>query len=211
MPGFRHLQRSLRAKRLRSFLQHHKPDASTRILDIGGTPPTWSFPETRHLSASLLNIHPRIVPESEAARIANMTGDATAMPFEDDSFDLAFSNSVIEHVGTLENQKKFAAEARRVAKALWIQTPAREFFFEPHYFTPFIHWIPKSIRPRFVRWFTFWGWSSRPSKAQIQDQVEELRLLSYREMKDLFPDCEILRERFMGMTKSYIATRQPGS
>ena len=30
----------------------------------------------------------------------------------------------------------------------------------------------------------------------------------YREMRELFPDCEILREKFLGFTKSYVAVRQ---
>jgi hypothetical protein len=37
--------------------------------------------------------------------------------------------------------------------------------------------------------------------------LAEVRLLTYREVKELFPDCTILRERFFGMTKSYIAVR----
>ncbi|WP_255695553.1 methyltransferase domain-containing protein [Rhodohalobacter sp. 614A] len=51
-------------------------------------------------------------------------GDALDMHmFEDKSFDVVFSNSVIEHVGSFENQRRFADEVRRVGKAYWVQTP----------------------------------------------------------------------------------------
>ena len=35
-------------------------------------------------------------------------------------------------------------------------------------------------------------------------------LLDGREMRALFPDCEIRRERFLGLTKSYVAIRTSG-
>jgi hypothetical protein len=36
---------------------------------------------------------------------------------------------------------------------------------------------------------------------------EELRLLSAREMRNLFPGCEIYKERLLGLPKSLIAVR----
>jgi len=53
--------------------------------------------------------------------------------YSDNEFDICFSNSVIELVGSFEDQRKFANEIRRVGRKLWVQTPARSFFFEPHY------------------------------------------------------------------------------
>jgi hypothetical protein len=38
--------------------------------------------------------------------------------------------------------------------------------------------------------------------------AEEVRLLSFSEMKRLFPDCEIHRERVFGFVKSLIAIRR---
>lgn len=41
-------------------------------------------------------------------------GDATALPFPDNSFDIAFSFAVIHHIPGNEGQKKFVREALRV-------------------------------------------------------------------------------------------------
>jgi hypothetical protein len=43
----------------------------------------------------------------------------------------------------------------------------------------------------------------------VHQIVDEVRLLTYSEMKQLFPDCVILKERVLGLTKSYIAVRTP--
>lgn len=54
-----------------------------------------------------------------------VVGDGTRLAFEDQSFDLVYSNSVIEHLGTWEKQQAFAAEARRVGRGYWIPTPGQ--------------------------------------------------------------------------------------
>jgi 2-polyprenyl-3-methyl-5-hydroxy-6-metoxy-1,4-benzoquinol methylase len=58
------------------------------------------------------------------------------------SFDIVFSNSVIEHVGDAESQQQFAHEIARVGRAYWVQTPNRRFPVEPHLLTPFLHFLP---------------------------------------------------------------------
>jgi ubiquinone/menaquinone biosynthesis C-methylase UbiE len=130
-------------------------------------------------------------------------GDATELPLADNAFDIAFSNSVIEHVGTWEKQQAFAREACRMARKLWIQTPARSFPIEAHLLAPYIQYLPKSVQHSFVRW-TLRGLLQPDAVHKI---VDEVRLLTYREMKQLFPDCLILKECMLGLTKSYIAVR----
>jgi hypothetical protein len=172
------------------------------IVDFGGTPQIWLNVHRRDVV--LLNIDDQQVPPGFVA----MKGDARKTNFPDEHFDLAFSNSTIEHVGTWEDQQAFARELRRVGKRVYCQTPARGFFFEPHYFTPFIAWFGLLLnRYWFVRYFTYYGLRWKPSLEQVRDFQSHLRLLTYSEMRQLFPDCTIQRERFLGMTKSYIATR----
>jgi len=144
-------------------------------------------------------------------RFTALEADATRLPFADASFDIAFSNSVIEHVTTWERQQAFAAEARRVAAKLWIQTPARCFPVEPHLLALFFQYLPKKLQIRTARHFTFWGLLTKPTRTQIEEMVSDIRLLTHEEMKELFPDCIILKERFLGLTKSYVAVRAASS
>ena len=89
-----------------------------------------------------------------------------------------------------------------------MQTPARRFFFEPHLLASF-HPLSSTLswQRRLVRNFTLWGWITRPSQASVDRMLGELRLLDFATFRALFPDCEIRRERFMGVTKAFVAVR----
>ena len=193
----------LRRRRMKQFLALFAPSPETHVLDIGGTPQTWSNESEGHARFSVTLINIRSNGHDEADRLIRVQGDATGMPFADDSFDIAFSNSVIEHVGTWKKQQEFAREARRVARKLWIQTPARSFPIETHLLAPYIQYLPKSTQHRIVRWTP----RGQLTPDVVHEIVDEVRLLTYLEIKLLFPDCRILRERLFGFTKSYIAVR----
>lgn len=193
-------RRRFLTQRMRDFVDRFGPDAP--VLDVGGTPYPWNLVSYRG-RVTLLNLS---LPEERPEGFDFIAGDGTRLDFADGAFDTVFSNSVIEHLTTWERQVELAAEARRVGRRLWIQTPARIFPFEPHFFAPFIHWLPMSWRLRLAP-FTPWGLMKRGASDDLEQMVREIRLLSHSEMKRLFPDCEIRTERFLGWPKSYIALR----
>jgi hypothetical protein len=200
-----------RAKRFRLFLDTIKPTRVMRLLDVGGYPWGWlNFPPCVR-SITCLNIHTIDWDTSRSPQhnITVAVGDARNMEhIGDKKYDVVFSNSVSEHVGSWSDQEDFAREVRRVGKKLWVQTPARECPFEPHYLAPFMHWLPKHMQKRLIRWCSVYGLVQQPSPAEIGDMVESIRLLTKKEMETLFPDCKILVEKiFVLLPKSYIAFR----
>ncbi len=199
--------RPFRRRRMRAFARTFCVDESTRVLDVGGTTYNWALLDAR-LQVTLLNVEPprdaRELPEDLSA----VVGSGTRLPFGDAAFDVVFSNSVIEHVARRDDREAFARELRRVGRGVWVQTPARSFFVEPHLLAPFLHWLPVGWQRRLIRWASLWGWIARPSPEHVERFLEETRLLSAAEMKALFPDCELRRERFLGLTKSYVAVRR---
>lgn len=198
-----------RARRIEQFKTFFPPNPKLTILDIGGYPWFWNYFQLQDAyNITVLNPHMPDGAKRVAGNIKLVEGDGTKLFYKDRSFDLVFSNSVIEHLGNWENQQKFAAEALRVGRDLWVQTPARSFPIEPHYLTPFIHYFPPAFQKAVVRRGTVWGWLQKPTAAQAEAMVEELRLLDYREMRQLFAGCEILTEKAFGLTKSYIALRR---
>ncbi len=198
-----------RRRRMKTFYALFAPTPQTRVLDIGGAPNTWlnETADRTPFPVTMVNLRYPDIALLREDRFTAVEGDATQLPFADASFDLAFSNSVIEHMTTWERQQAFAAEARRVAIKLWIQTPARSFPLEPHLLAPFFQYLPRSVQRRIARNLTVWGWFTRPSPQQVDEMIGDIRLLTYREVKELFPDCRILKERLLGLTKSYIAVR----
>jgi hypothetical protein len=191
---------------MEAFRRTFDPSTETRILDVGGTATNWQLLNIES-EIVLLNIAAPHAP-SQAVNVRDVAGDGTQLEFGDMEFDICFSNSTIEHVGGPDRQRLFAQEVRRVASAVYIQTPARCFPFEPHWFGFGIHWLPRSWQRRVARYVTGYGWIARPTQEQVNALVDEYRLLTYRDMTKLFPDCEIRRERFLGLTKCYVAVRK---
>ena len=197
-----------RKRRMRRFVRELNITAQTRILDVGGMPETWEMLAAMP-RVTLLNT-PRTRGELAGAAWW-VAGDGRALPFRDGAFDVVFSNSVIEHVGDAESQRRFAREIARVGRAYWVQTPNRWFPVEQHLLTPLVHWLPKSWQRRIVPRFTVWSTLLRPAPDRrafyVDHYLNEIRLLTAREVAHLFPGARILRERVLGCTKSLVAIR----
>jgi len=209
---YRELFKIWRAKRFQLFVSVMQPGKTTRVLDVGGYPGTWTVFPPRAQSITCLNVHPIDWETSRSPqhKISVALGDARDMSnINDKEYSIVFSNSVIEHVGDWNDQQEFAREVRRVGKSLWVQTPARECPLEPHYLVPFMHWLPRQLQKRLIRWCSIYGLIQRPSPAEVEEMVESIRLLTKGEMQALFPDCEVLVEKlFFLIPKSYIAVRK---
>lgn len=194
------VMRLFRRRRMDRFVAAMGLTSDSRVLDVGGSPSIWdASPVLPQLT--FLNL----VPDGDSRTVV---GDARALDFPDGHFDVVFSNSVIEHVGAAEDQARFAAEIRRVGKSYWVQTPNRSFPIEAHYWAPFVHWLPRPLQKRLVRWVSLWGWTARPSQAAVDAHVDEIRLLTRSDMARLFPDATLVPERVLGLTKSWIAQRR---
>jgi ubiquinone/menaquinone biosynthesis C-methylase UbiE len=198
-----------RRQRMRRFAAEFGITGRTRVLDIGGTPEYWDMLPARP-SVVLLNT-PRAQADLAGAA-AWVAGDGRNLPFRDGAFDIVFSNSVIEHVGDAASQRRFAHEAARVGRAYWVQTPNRWFPVEQHLLTPFLHWLPKAWQRAIAPRWNVWQMLTRPPADRrdfyIEHYLRDVRLLSFAEMRALFPGARVLRERFCGVTKSLVAMKR---
>lgn len=200
--------RFTRKRRMKWFESALRPTDWDKIIDVGGTPGNWRYTRSR---PSILLVNLTLPTDCHVAtdgRWEAEVGDACGLRHPDNAFNIAFSNSVIEHVGDYERQRKFAEEIRRVGRRVWVQTPAKCFLVEPHYLTLFIHWLPKRWQKRLLPFGSVRGWLEILGYKTINGMVDEIRLLSKAEMEELFPDCQILTERVLLWPKAYIAIRR---
>ncbi len=125
------------------------------VLDVGGNEAFWSKIWNEQFSGvfvTLLNLTQEKI--SGKLPMISLAGDARDLSrFKDKEFDFCFSNSVIEHVGTLLDQNRVACEIRRVAKGYFIQTPYRYFVLEPHFHFPIWPVLPLWLRTALHRRF----------------------------------------------------------
>jgi hypothetical protein len=198
------LGNQFREKRFSFFLKKfNKMQKPISILDVGGKINFW---KNRGLAGNNDYIITIVNIEKEKSLYSNIKtkmGDATDLsPFKDKSFDVVHSNSVIEHLYYFENQKKMASEIIRVGQKHIVQTPNKYFFLEPHYLLPFFQFIPDKLKyliltktklSRLKKW----------DKKFASQYIEEIRLLSLKEIKVFFPSSKIYFEKFLGMNKSF--------
>jgi SAM-dependent methyltransferase len=183
-------------------------DGDGSVIDLGGTAKWWKDMNVRTRRITIINLDDTHKDEVLAAGYQFSAANACKLPYASGSFDLAFSNSVIEHVGQWEDQVAFAREMLRCGKQVYMQTPNKWFPVEPHLIALFIHWLPFGIQRRLVPWFSIWAWVTRPDQKTIDDVIKGLKLLSRSEVEKLFPGCEIRSERVLGLTKSFIVTKR---
>jgi SAM-dependent methyltransferase len=210
-----------RVRRGRLFLERLQLSATDKILDLGGG-------RGGHIAAILPHRRNVTIADADPAMLkdaAEIHGFATVcldgsakFPIADRQYDIVFCSSVIEHVtGPREiipsllasaqfaasaraAQANFAAEVRRISKRYFVQTPYKYFPLEPHSFLPFF----VVLLPR--RWQI--GLLNFCGRHWIKQAQADFRLLTIKEMRTLFPDAEIVFERYCGFVKSIVAIKR---
>jgi hypothetical protein len=134
--------------------------------------------------------------------------DACSLPprISDGTYDLVFSNSVIEHVGGHVQRMRFAESVHKLAEWHWVQTPYRYFPIEPHWLFPGFQFLPLALRAELAR---RWPLARKLSESRNDglSGVMSVELLSRAEMAFYFPDSTLRFERMMGAVKSLISVR----
>jgi len=193
-----------------------------KVLDLGGGTGTRMrslFPNRTE------GIFIADISEEELQEANNKYGFETVLldesgkiPFEDKYFDFVFCNSVIEHVTvdkddiykitsnkvfkekSLSRQKILAEEIKRVGKTYFVQTPNKHFIIESHtWFPSFYVYLPRKIQIKVINLLNkYWIKSSGP----------DFLLLTFNDLKSLFSEAKIIREKSFFMTKSLIAIKK---
>jgi hypothetical protein len=199
------LAERLRRKRWSLFRQQFPDFLDMRVLDLGGTASWWRRAPERPKSLTLINLAEF---DESSASITAIQGDACAADelLPGASFDLVFSNSLVEHLGGHAQRLKFAEVVHKMAPSYWVQTPYRYFPVEPHWVFPLFQFIPMAARVRIApKWPV--GHTHRWDSSAARDEVMFTELLSATELRTYFPDGQLLWERLGGVPKSMMITK----
>jgi len=204
----RSLATNMRRRRFGLFLSLLKDlKDPIRILDVGGTEEFWRLMGLDQLKQARITLFNLQRQQVSGAPFESVIGDARDLSrYADNTFDVAFSNSVIEHLGpAFSDQLRMATEMQRVARRYFVQTPNRHFPLEPHFLFPGFQFLPVSLRTWMVSTFDV-GWYKRiHDKPTARKEVESVALLNEAQVRQLFPNARIYKERAAGLTKSFIA------
>lgn len=198
----------MRRRRFAFFLSLlDKVNRPIKILDVGGTQAFWEMMGPDALGDAHITLLNLATQPVSGERFTSVAGDARDLSrYRDSSFDVVFSNSVIEHLGpAFAEQQRMANEIRRVAKRYFVQTPNRYFPIEPHFLTPGFQFLPVTARAWLLSNFNLGWYKKIPDRREARREVESVALLSERQVRALFPAAEIYRERIAGLTKSFVA------
>lgn len=196
-------QRS-RMSRYRLFMSEMRPTAGSRVLDVGVTDTAWrsgnfieaNYPWPSQITAVSIDPVPKF--EQHHPTIKVVIADGKDLPFPDQSFEIGFSNAVIEHVGNRHEQRKLVAEMLRTCERVFIATPNARFPIDPHTLLPFAHWLPTR----------FWHRVLRAAGQERWANLNRLNPLDARSLRALFPastPVRIVSQRLLGLTSVIIA------
>lgn len=193
-----------RKRKWRIFLEIIKPSFKTSILDVGFSEKEYSpvdnFLEKNYSYPHNITALGIDTPKEFIRRypqVKTISYDGKKFPFNDQEFDVCWSNAVIEHVGAKDRQIIFLKEIKRVASKAFITTPNRYFPFETHTCIPLLHFLPKRL---FIQCLSFVG---------IKVNSERMNLLSLKDIKRLLDIAEIscykiIKNKFLFFTLDFI-------
>lgn len=189
-----------RARRWEEFAKRFPEIGEMHVVDLGGTPRFWRAAPVQPARVSVINLLPEVADESW---IDSRAGDA--LDALEEHFDIAFSNSLIEHL-PLETRTRFAENVERSAALHWVQTPNRHFPIEPHWLFPGVQYMPRSARGWLARNWPASNFVGIPEEV-VAAEVANIELLTAGQLAELFPGSKIWHERIGPLTKSLVAIR----
>ena len=184
------------------------PNRRLKVLDVGDTAQYWEALRRTWADLKLEMRIANIADDQLVAGYAKIQSDARSLSESlDNSFDIIPSNSVIEHAGEYSDRAAMAAEIRRLTPHYCAQAPNFGFPIEPHFRMPFFHWLSETMRASMLlRWRKI-GFRRAETLERAMARVQEIHLLTGRQMAHLFSDAKIRRERVGPFVKSLIAIR----
>lgn len=195
-----------RVRRWQALLRLFPTLERLNVIDLGGTVTSWERSPVRPRRVLVVNL---VAQEpSVDGVVSSEQADACDLPERlfGAGWDLAFSNSLIEHVGGHARRRQLADTIHRLAPRHWVQAPYRYFPVEPHWLFPGLQFLPLALRARALQAWPLTHARNREFHNALA-AVANVELPSKTEMRHYFPDSTLLRDTVGFVTKSLVAVR----
>jgi len=189
------------------FIVHNDYSIEKTVIDIGTTP---SLDEEQNIFLEEVKNNPNItcfsnqdckILKKKYQNIKNIIiGDGKNTGLDNNSFDIVHSNATIEHVGSFDNQVSFVKELLRISKeSVFIQTPNRFYPIDFHTILPIIHWLPKNMHRKILKFLNL----------KFYSEEKNLNLLSINDLNNIckklnIEKYKILRHKLFFFTSNLI-------
>jgi len=182
MPLARRISFIARQRLCRLFMQVMRPGATDRVLDVGVSDEVdveanmleQIYPHRARITCASLSDGEAIVRAYPGVSHARITPHEP-LPFEDGAFDIVYSNAVLEHAGSAEQQRFFLSELCRVGRRRFVAAPNPLFPIEHHTCLPLVHYLPKTAFRRLLRGTRYDVWSHEANLNYVS--ASELRAM----------------------------------
>jgi ubiquinone/menaquinone biosynthesis C-methylase UbiE len=199
-----YMHRRSREQKYRLFLQLLRPTPQMRILNVGASGTHIGLPEQlesfyehrSQITGGGISFADVQDYRDSFSGVQAIVFDGCALPFADQSFDIVYSNAVLEHLPGDESVERFAAEVQRVGKGWFVTTPNFWYPVDPHYHLPFVQLLRETAQRSLV-------------KRLGKTPYEHLRLLTAKQLRRLFPGGEVVGCRVTFYPETLIAYRTP--
>jgi SAM-dependent methyltransferase len=199
------IQKFNRDRKWRLFNEQFTTTESLRVLDVGVTDKEFTpsdnylekhYPYPNMITALAVD-DPQQFRENYPA-VKTLLYDGKQIPFADGSFDVCWSNAVIEHVGDRTQQLAFLKELIRSAKSVFFTTPNRYFPVEVHTRTLLLHMLPKRIFDIYLK-----------TVGKEWATGAYMHLLGWRDIRDLLQTAGatnwfVHRNKLLGFTLDFV-------
>jgi len=199
-----------RGRKWRIFMEEFKPRADTKVLDVGFAENEYAemhnyierhYPYPQNLTA--LGVELPTTFQERYPSVAAVYYEGDIFPFEDNVFDICWSNAVVEHVGDRGKQVAFLREIDRVSECAYITTPNRWFPIEVHTLTPLLHYLPKSMFDRYLslvkKNWAVGGYMHLLSLSELESVLKDAGISEYK----------VFKNRFLGFVMDYAVVLHP--
>lgn len=203
-----------RAKRFLDFI--HKLPRPVRVIDLGGSAEMWArwgVTKADRLLITLVNNHHidkshlgervpgNFISERQMDVMELSKGDLA-------SYDVVFSNSMLEHLSSEEEQIRLAASIADCGQPYFVQVPNKHCIVDPHFPHPLAPFFAAWPRPLQVRMLTLHRLSGGNRCASPEEAMRRLHYytpLNRHRLRQLFPGATIAIERTFGLPLSLVA------